>query len=79
MLIVTIEESQQGVRVDIQVNPEQKMIETLKILQENGVLREECVYEGMKVKSIRKKEYLHTGLTFEQNGIQESDILVLLS
>lgn len=78
MLTVTIEEKKQGIRIDVQVNPQQKIMETLKILAENNVMLEESVYEGMKIKSTRKKEYLHSGLTFEQSDIREGDILTVM-
>lgn len=63
--------------INIMVNRDQKIGETINILKLKG-LYPTADDEFEVLQSVRTKERLHPELTYEQQGIYTGDILVLL-
>ena len=59
---------------DIQVNPQQKIIDTMLILKEAGKLPQEEVQE---MKSERRGRFLDMNKNYEQQSIYDGDILCI--
>ena len=73
MIDLTIEE-ENGERMDIRVNEEHKIADTLKILCENGILTdtgERFLY------TMRKRGRVYTDMSYREAGIYSGDILYL--
>ncbi|TCL60976.1 hypothetical protein EDD76_10173 [Kineothrix alysoides] len=64
-------------RLDIQVNREQKLQETLEILADSGRLPCLSAEDSQTVHSMRRKERINTKLTYEQANIYTGDILYI--
>lgn len=76
MLITLTWRIQEDKTIDIKVNREQKIGETMKILRQKGLYPSLddrlCVLQ-----SLRTKERLNPALTYVEQGIYTGDILVL--
>jgi predicted transcriptional regulator len=77
MLTLTLTNKRSGFNKDIQINSQQRIIDTLKILEEAGILS--GLYpEKIKVKSVRKGIYVNSKETYEKEHINTGDILELV-
>lgn len=63
--------------IDIKVNREQKVSETLLILADGGILPMDFEIEKMRLFSKRKGEYIDINLSYEQGDIFNGDILYI--
>ena len=72
MLAITIKV--QSKQIDIMVLPQQRILEVLMVLRENGVFRIQQI-EDKSIYSMRYKEYINHNLTFQQANIFNGDIL----
>ncbi len=77
MLILTLRDEYSGVSVDIQVNPQQRVADTLQILQEAGKLWN-IEWRQRKVKSLREGIFLNVQQNYEEGNIYTGDILDLV-
>ena len=77
MLTITLTNSDYSLEKDIQVNSQQKITDTLTILNEAGVLQSIQV-DAVRVKSLRRGVYLDTRQNYEQEDINTGDILELI-
>lgn len=62
--------------MDIQVNAEQKIIDTLQVLYQTGLIQDEDIGTAGYVYSERNKQIVNTQLTYKQAMIFNGDILV---
>lgn len=62
--------------MDIQVNEEQKIIDTLQVLYQTGLIQDEDIGTAGYVYSERNKQIVNTQLTYKQAMIFNGDILV---
>ena len=62
--------------MDIQVNAEQKIIDTLQVLYQAGLIQDEDIGTAGYVYSERNKQIVNTQLTYKQAMIFNGDILV---
>lgn len=74
MLTLTIMNREGSWQEDIQVNPQQKIIDTMLILKEAGKLPQEEVQE---MKSERRGRFLDMNKNYEQQSIYDGDILCI--
>lgn len=74
LLTLTIMNREGSWQEDIQVNPQQKIIDTMLILKEAGKLPQEEVYE---MKSERRGRFLDMNKNYEQQSIYDGDILCI--
>lgn len=72
LLTLTIMNREGSWQEDIQVNPQQKIIDTMLILKEAGKLPQEEVQE---MKSERRGRFLDMNKNYEQQSIYDGDIL----
>lgn len=77
MLTLTFMSKEIRLNIDIQVNSQQKILDTIYILKEAHILQG-MEPEYMKVKSIRKGMYVNIDNTYEVEHINTSDILELV-
>lgn len=63
---------------NIQVNPQQRIEDTIKILIEAGKVSSCILTEHTKIKSIRKSMFVDCRASYEQEGIYTGDTLELL-
>lgn len=77
MLTLTLMNKENNLNRDIQVNSEQKMIDTLDILKEAGMLSQ-LDKKLIKVKSVRKGMYIDVKNTYEEEYINTGDVLELI-
>jgi uncharacterized ubiquitin-like protein YukD len=77
MLTLTLMNKRNGLNKDIQINAQQRIIETLNILEEAGILHG-LQMEKIKVKSVRKGIYVNSKETYENEHINSGDILELV-
>lgn len=61
---------------DIQINSQQKIKDTLKILKDAGIMSE-IQLESIKVKSVRKRMYINIEKSYEEEQINSGDRLEL--
>lgn len=61
---------------DVQVNPQQKIKDTLDILMSAGVM-DTFILSGKRVKSLRRGMFIPTEITYEAAQLFSGDILVL--
>lgn len=71
MLTITMQVEQK--QLDIMVLPQQRILEVLKVLRENGLFIMKI--EDKSIYSRRRKEYINQNLTFQQASIFNGDIL----
>lgn len=62
-------------KLDIKVNREQKISETIMILHDGGVLPAAVNFEKTQIFSKRKDEYIDAALSYEEAEIFNGDIL----
>lgn len=74
LLTPTIMNREGSWQEDIQVNPQQKIIDTMLILKEAGKLPQEEVQE---MKSERRGRFLDMNKNYEQQSIYDGDILCI--
>ena len=74
LLTLTIMKREGSWQEDIQVNPQQKIIDTMLILKEAGKLPQEEVQE---MKSERRGRFLDMNKNYEQQSIYDGDILCI--
>ena len=74
LLTLTIMNREGSWQEDIQVNPQQKIIDTMLILKEAGKLPQEEVQE---MKSERRGIFLDMNKNYEQQSIYDGDILCI--
>lgn len=60
---------------DINVNREQKIVETILVLQDGNILSSDIDIEKMRIFSGRKGEYIDKYATYVQEDIFQGDIL----
>lgn len=65
------------VDIDLMVNEEQKIVETMKILVEKGILNEEQTMFIKFVKALRTNNQVNILLTYKEAKIYSGDILEL--
>lgn len=63
--------------MDLLVFEEQKIVETMKILEEKGLLEEEQTESVKYIKSLRTNNQVNALLTYSEANIYSGDILVL--
>lgn len=76
-LTITFMSHKYRIDKDIMVNSEQKICDTLQILQEAGKIRLGSI-DGYKLKSMRTDMFIQKEFTYEEAGIFYGDILVIL-
>ena len=74
LLTLTIMNREGSWQEDIQVNPQQKIIDTMLILKEAGKLPQEEVQE---MKSERRGRFLDMNKNYEQQSIYDGDIVCI--
>lgn len=77
LLTVTVQVDPDLKMVDIQVNSENYIIDTLRLLDSKGIIKAGIAERCTEVYSIRNKEYIDTSKTFAQGNIYMGDILRL--
>ena len=78
MLRLTIKLTNRNISRDIMVNPDQKIVDTLRILEENNILSMDEDMEKILVKSERKKKYINSRLSYRQAEIFNGDLLQII-
>lgn len=78
LMTLTLVLDRENQQLDIQVNPCQKILDTLQILKENNRLPNEYDLDSVLIKSKRRKEYINIRLTYEQADLYSGDCLILL-
>lgn len=78
LMTLTLVFDREKQQLDIQVNPCQKILDTLQILKENNRLPNEYDLDSVLIKSKRRKEYINIRLTCEQADLYSGDCLILL-
>lgn len=78
MLQLTIKLTNSCISQDIMVNPDQKIIDTLKILKENNAISLNENLNKILIKSQRKKRYINSRLSYRQAGIFNGDLLQII-
>ncbi len=64
-------------RLDIMVNPEQRLEDVCRRVSENGFLPPVCSERQIRVYSMRRRAYVNPMLTFRQGEIYTGDILAV--
>lgn len=77
LITVTLILMKSKAEIDIQVNPQQKIIDTLKIVKENQILPMPDLEEEIKVRSDRRRTYINPELTYEQASIYTGDRMMI--
>lgn len=77
LLTVTIESPAEKRSVDIRVNSENYLKDTLELLSRRGILYAGNLEERSEIYSVRNKEFIRIGKTYEQGNIHSGDILKL--
>lgn len=74
MICITLRDLSEKRTFDLQVNTDQKIKNTLQILQEAGMVSKE-VSTATHVYSERQKQQINTGISYEQAQIYQGDII----
>lgn len=77
MLTITLMNDEFHLNKNIQVNAEQKMIDTLVIMQEAGIIQGVDL-EHVRLKSIRRGRYININENYEHEQINNGDVLELI-
>ena len=64
-------------KLDIMVQPEQKIEEVYQRLQGNGYFTSVCHGRQVRVYSLRQKAYLNSMLSFREGHVCQGDILLV--
>lgn len=75
MIFITLKVSSEKRMFDLQVNTDQKIKSTLRILQEAGLISEDEFVKMKYVYSERQKRKINIGVTYEQAQIYQGDII----
>lgn len=67
-----------GRDIDLLVPDEQKIVETMQVLEEKGLLDEDAARTVQYVRSLRTKTQVDTLLTYKEGNIYSGDILEVL-
>ncbi len=78
MLQLTIKLTNSSINRDIMVNPDQKIMDTLKILKENNAISLGENLNKVLIKSQRRKRYINSRLSYRQAGIFNGDLLQIV-
>jgi len=78
LMALTLILNKEDQQLDIQVNPCQKIADTLRILKENNRLTDEYDSDAVLIKSQRRKEYINKRLSYEQADLYSGDCLKLV-
>lgn len=76
-MIYTLCCKSKGLRLDIKVNRDQKILETMLILYDGGVLPVNVENEKLRIFSDRNEEWVDFGLSYRQAEIFNGDILYI--
>lgn len=76
-MIYTLCWDSKNLKIDIKVNREQKIADTMLILFDGGVLPTDFNTENRRIFSKRKNEYIDTGLSYENAKIFNGDVLYI--
>lgn len=76
-MIYTLCCENKGLRLDIKVNRDQKILETMLILYDGGVLPVNVESEKLRIFSDRNEEWVDFGLSYRQAEIFNGDILYI--
>lgn len=76
-MIYTLCMEEDGFVMDIKVNREQKIIETILVLQDGRVLPSNIDIEKVRIFSGRKGEYIDKNANYVQEDIFQGDILYI--
>ena len=77
-MIITLSQESKQFRVDLKVNREQKISDTLLILKDGGILPEQIEVSENRICSERLDEYIDVQMTYQQAGIYNGDILYII-
>jgi hypothetical protein len=75
-LTLTFTNSDHNIEKDFQLNSQQKIADTLEILQNAGIFPQ-ILYSEPRVKSLRRSVYVDKARTYEEEQIYNGDILEL--
>lgn len=78
LITLTITNHKSAWQEDVQVNPQQKIEDTLSILQEAGRISSQEWTKDSRIRSVRRGILLDAGSSYEQEEIYTGDILELL-
>lgn len=78
MITLTIMNKAADWTADIQVNPQQRLGDTMTILTEAGKIPAGIWDERTRIQSARKSMFVDRGGSYEQEGIYTGDVLELL-
>lgn len=76
-MIYTLCWDSKNLKIDIKVNREQKIADTMLILFDGGVLGADFNIENRRIFSKRKDEYIDTALSYEKAKIFNGDVLYI--
>ncbi len=76
-MIFTLCMEEDGFMKDIKVNREQKIVETILVLQDGKVLPPDIDIEKVRIFSGRKGEYIDKNANYVQEDIFQGDILYI--
>lgn len=76
-MIFTLCMEEDGFMKDIKVNREQKIVETILVLQDGKVLPQDIDIEKVRIFSGRKGEYIDKNANYVQEDIFQGDILYI--
>lgn len=74
-MIITLIWNDEKNEIDMKVNPEQRILDTLLVLADADVLN--GTEENQSLYSKRLNEYIEVKMSYEQAGIYNGDILIL--
>ena len=77
-MIITLHQEKNNFCRDIKVNREQKIVDTLLILHEGGILLDAIDFTSNRIHSKRLGEYIDMNNTYEQANIFNGDILSII-
>ncbi len=77
-MIITLRQDKNNFCIDIKVNREQKIEDTLLIMHEGGILQETINLSKNRMYSNRLGKYIDINSTYEQANIFNGDILSII-
>lgn len=76
-MIITLRQNTKKNEMDIKVNREQRIMDTLLILIDGGILQEQSDLENNTIYSERLDKKIDVKMTYEQAEVYNGDILYL--
>ena len=76
-MIITLKQNTKKNEMDIKVNREQRIMDTLLILIDGGILQEQSDLENNTIYSERLDKKIDVKMTYEQAEVYNGDILYL--